>query len=189
MGRTQDCSELVQVLRPGNDNSTTDDGNWFQFTRLLVRFSDSCYSGGHLSAMLFNNNMSIQTANTESTHRSTTRAPFQFFFWPRGSRGNHFDRRCCPIIIVIGMLKSQGRRNLTTVHGQQNFDHTNQPSSFQRMTNVGLYASKEKPSLRQSAIRKCETSIGQISQCFQLGRISQLSAGRMRLHVVDVQHC
>ena len=86
------------------------------------------------------------------------------------------------------MLKSQGRRNLTTVHGQQNFDHANQPSSFQRMTNVGLYASEEKPSLRQSTIWKYGTSIGQISQCFQLSRISQLSAGRMRLHVVDVQH-
>ena len=94
MGRTQDCSELVQVLRPGNDNSTTDDGNWFQFTSLLVRFSDSGDPGGYLSAMLFNNNMSIQTANTESTHRSTTWAPFQFYFRPRGSRGNHFDR-CC----------------------------------------------------------------------------------------------
>ena len=138
--------------------------------------------------MLFNNNMSVQTTNAKRTDGSATRSFLQRIIRPGGSRSNNLDRCCCPIVIVVRLLKSKRRWNLASVHGQQDFDHANQTGSFQCMTDIGLHAPKKKSLLRQSAFRKRGAAFRQITQSFQLGRIAQLSAGCVSFHVIDIQH-
>ena len=88
---------------------------------------------------------------------------------------------------MVGVLKTQRWRNLSPLHGNQNFDQPNQSSRFQRVANVGLHAAKQQTIIWGSLVAKGRAAGRKTFKRLQLGRITQLSAGRVCLHVVNIK--